>query len=60
MIYYILVHQYYDSSGFSVRGITTNQLAAIAWDRGNSENHVYEGRVDRIGDEFYQWPKTKE
>ena len=60
MTYYILIHEYYDKSGFSIRGLTTNELVARAWDRGNTENHVYVGRVDDIGDRFTRWPKKQE
>ena len=38
---YVLTHEYFDRSAFTVCGVTEKHTFALAWSNANDENNVY-------------------
>jgi hypothetical protein len=46
--FFVLTHEYSDKSGFHICGVTKSFEVAVAWYRGNDENHIYGLESDEI------------
>jgi hypothetical protein len=47
-VIFVLVHAYYDRSGFNVCGVTDDSAVAKAWYQANDENDIYEVELNTL------------